>query len=111
MSASLGPLGSPTSAPWVPQPLCTVALHVSLSNTAQPFAAPTVETYTVCVARSASALVGLAPTSTVSGGVEGQPAGSVALQFALSIIDTAASPTLGTYTVWLSGSANQRTGL
>src|SRR5450755_2474180 len=59
------------------------------------------------------------PTSTVGGGVVGQLARSVALQVALSIIETvvlsgepptATAPKLGTYTVWLVGSANSPSG-
>lgn len=87
-----------------------MASQVSASKTAQPFAAPKVETYTVCVAWSSSALDGLAPTLTVGGGADGQPAGWMALQVALSIIETLVSPWSGTYTVWLTGSATGATG-
>ena len=91
-------------------------------STAQPFClgwSPKVVTYTVWEAWSTTTWTGVAPTANVGGGVAGQPARSVALQVALSSIETTvlagplplqALPQLAMYTVWLAGSSNRASG-
>ena len=101
--------------PIEPHPDWTVALQVFASNTDQPFSAPIVVTYTVWVAWSTSMSSGVAPTSTLGGAVVGHAVRWVALQVALSIIETVMlspekSSEFATYTVWLAGSAKSWIG-